>query len=216
MPRGLFILTQKLSEQMQKCEDGRVVLGGWEVNKDTKMARWFSLEVGPAEAPFLFREEKSQWASTSAELLASLAALMAFGWLQRDSSRKALSWALSGGTDNLANQFLSLKRSTTRWPLMMINMQLSHCLAQASLSLRLRWRPREENTHADDLTNGLFENFDAAKRVHFSFSDIPQDIIWLLWKSKGEFDSMKTEAKFIQGEVTRRRKRKRHEDKTPW
>ena len=120
------------------------------------LARWFSVEVRPSEAPFLFCEEKSQWASTSAELLASLAALFAFGWLQR------LSWALCGGTDNLANQYLSLKRSTTRWPLMM--------------------RPREENTAADGLTNGNFSQFDPARRIQMSFSDIPQDIIWLLWK----------------------------------
>lgn len=199
-----------------KCEDGRVVLGGWEMNDNTMLARWFSIEVGPSEAPFLSRDGKSQWASTSAELLASLAALYAFGWLQRDAGRKTLAWSLCGGTDNLANQFLSLKRSTTKWPLMIINMQLSHCLSHASLSLNLRWRPREENTLADGLTNGDFSQFDAALRVHLSFSDIPQDIIWLLWKSKSEFDSMKVEAKFLQGEVSRRRKRKRHEDKTPW
>jgi len=165
-----------------------VVLGGWGVNRDSMLARWFSVEVSPIEAPFLFREEKSQWASTSAELLTSLAALFAFGWLQKDSNRKTLTWALFGGTDNLANQFLSLKRSTTRWPLMIINMQLSHCLSQASLSLSLRWRPREENTFADGLTNGDFSQFDPALRVQFSFADIPQDIIWLLWKSKGDFD----------------------------
>ena len=53
-------------------------------------------------------------------------------------------------------------------------------------------------------------------QVQMCFSDIPQDIIWLLWRSKGEFDSMKSEAKFLQGKVSRRRKRKRGEDKTPW
>ena len=121
-----------------KCEDGRVVLGGWECANKPADAKWFHVEVKPDEAPFLFREEKSQWASTSAELLASLAALHAFGWLQVDNSRKYLSWTLTGGTDNLANQFLTAKRSTTRWPLMIINMQLSHCLSLASLS---RWLP---------------------------------------------------------------------------
>ena len=85
-----------------KCEDGRVVLGGWKVNSDIMLSRWFSIEVGPGEAPFLFRAEKLR-ASTSAELLASLAALFAFGWLQRDTDRKSLSWALFSGTDNLAN-----------------------------------------------------------------------------------------------------------------
>lgn len=70
-----------------RCEDGRVVLGGWEVNGDTMLARWFSVEMSPSDAPFLFRDEKSQCASTSAELLASLAALFEFGWLQRDAGR---------------------------------------------------------------------------------------------------------------------------------
>ena len=198
-----------------KCEDGRVVLGGWECSGDTLAARWFHVEIKPGEAPFLFREEKSQWASTSAELLASLAALHAFGWLQVDNSRKSLSWTLTGGTDNLANQFLTAKRSTTRWPLMIINMQLSHCLSLASLSLKLNWRPREENTLADGITNGDFSPFDASHRVPLKFSDIPQDIIWNLWETKSEFDSLKTEAKFMQGEVSRR-KRKRNEDKTHW
>ena len=118
-----------------KWEDGRVVLGGWECSSEPAHARWFHVEVKPEDAPFLFREEKSQWASTSAELLASLAALHGFGWLEVGVARKSLSWTLAGGTDNLAKQFLIAKRSTTRWPLMIINMQLSHCLSQASLSL---------------------------------------------------------------------------------
>ena len=67
------------------------------------------MEINSEDAPFLFREEKSHWASTSAELLASLAALHAFGWLEVDNSRKSLSWTLTGGTDNLANQFLTAK-----------------------------------------------------------------------------------------------------------
>ena len=55
-----------------------------------------------------------------------------------------------------------------------------------------------------------------SNRIPLKFADIPQDIIWLLWETKTEFDAMKTEAKFLQGEVSRRRKRKRHEDKTHW
>ena len=149
--RGSFLLSVKrplvFSKEAfrtdAKCEDGRVVLGGWECADEPATARWFHVEIKPDEAPFLFREEKSQWASTSAELFASLAALHVFGWLQVDSSRKSLSGALTGGTDNLANQFLTAKRSTTRWPLMIINMQLSHCLSLASLSLKLNWRPRD-------------------------------------------------------------------------
>ena len=114
------------------------------------------MEPKPDDAPFLFREEKSQWASTSAQLLGSLAALRAFDWLEVGATRKSFSWTLTGGTDSLANQFLTAKKSTTHWPLMIINMQLSHCLSQASLSLKHNWRPREENTLADGIINEDF------------------------------------------------------------
>ena len=106
LKRGSFLLSVKrpvvFSKEAfrtdAKCEDGRVVLGGWERSGEPSAARWFHVEIKPDEAPFLFREEKSQWASTSAELLASLAALHAFGWLQVDDSRKSLSWTLVAQT----------------------------------------------------------------------------------------------------------------------
>ena len=42
---------------------------------------------------------------------------------------------------------------------MLINMQLSALLARARLSLNLKWRPREENVEADQLTNEQFDAF---------------------------------------------------------
>ena len=133
-----------------KCTDGLVVLAGWEL----ETRKWFSLRVYPKDAAFLFKPNgESQWASTSAELMASMLALSAFGWLRADKHRKSLQVCFNAGTDNRANEALTAKRSSTRWPLMALNMQMSSMLAKARLSLRLRWRPREENTEADDLTN---------------------------------------------------------------
>ena len=55
-----------------KCADDMVVIAGWECEGQKR--RWF------ADAPYLFKPGKgAQWASTSAELLASLAALFLFG-----------------------------------------------------------------------------------------------------------------------------------------
>ena len=62
-----------------KCEDGRVVLAGWEARDDSLKAKWLRVVLSPHEAPYLFKEGKAQWASTSAELLASYVALFAFG-----------------------------------------------------------------------------------------------------------------------------------------
>ena len=134
--------------------------------------RWFSLRLDRDQVPYMFKPDGggSQWASTSAELLASLCALHAFGWLDPSSSRRTVALELQAGTDNRANEALSSKRSTTKWPLMLINMQLSASLARARLSLNLKWRPREENVEADQLTNEEFEGFDIACRVDIKSS----------------------------------------------
>eukprot|EP00435_Cladocopium_sp_Y103_P050248 s1952_g15.t1 len=151
-----------------KCTDNLVVLAGWEL----ETRRWFSLRVTSVEAPYFFKSSvKSQWASASAELLASLLALHAFGWLKESRHRKAVELSLAGGTDNRANESLASKRATMKWPLMPINMQLSAHLEGARLALSLRWRPRDENVEADDLTNERFDGFDSEKRIMVSLAD---------------------------------------------
>ena len=113
------------------------VLAGWEVGT----RRWFSVTLGPAEVPYLFKPGiGAQCASTSAELLASWLALYMFGWLGEAKERKAIEVSLVGVTDNVAIESLTAKRSTTtKWPLMGINMLLSSSLSRARLSLGLRW-----------------------------------------------------------------------------
>ena len=122
--------------------------------------------------------------------------------------------SLLAGTDNLANDALSSKRSTTKWPLMLINMQLSSALAKARLSLSLRWRPREENVEADSLTNEVFEGFDEGSRVLIKFSDLELSLVNELWATKQQFDEAKRIVKqqLLDGESVKKRKF----DKTPW
>ena len=176
-----------------KCADDYIVLGGWEL----KSKRWFSLRLTRKEVPYLFKPcgGGSQWASTSAELLASLTALHAFGWLSRASTRRTVALSLCGGTDNQANDSLSTKRSTTKWPLMLINMQLSSALSKARLNLRLRWRPREENVEADQLTNENFEGFPPNLRIQLSFEEIDLRLVEELWETKLQFDAARQESK---------------------
>ena len=189
-----------------KCTDDYIVLGGWEL----KSKRWFSLRLTRKEVPYLFKPcgGGSQWASTSAELLASLAALHAFGWLTVASTRRTMALSLCGGTDNLANDSLSTKRSTTKWPLMLINMQLSAALSKARLNLRLRWRPREENVEADQLTNEIFEGFSPSLRVPLSFEDVDVRLVEELWETKLQFDAARQESKDSKKVVDGSKKRK--------
>lgn len=72
-------------------------------------ARWFSFEVLANDAPWLYyRGADVQKMSTAAEMLASYAALHAFGHLQRDRNEKRYRGValIAAGTDNLANEYL--------------------------------------------------------------------------------------------------------------
>ena len=108
-----------------KCADGFVVVvGGWETTQAPSTARWFSLRITPEDAPFLFDSAgKSQWASASAELLGTLVALWAFDHLKKGACRRSLVVELRAETDNRGNEALLAKKSTTRWPLLFLNMQ---------------------------------------------------------------------------------------------
>ena len=43
------------------------------------------------------------------------------------------------------------------------------------MRLDLRCRPRDENAHAEDLTNERFLEFDPSLRIQFDFEDFPSD-----------------------------------------
>ena len=194
-----------------KCTMDEVVLGGWELDS----GRWFQIHIDENMAPYLFSPGKgAQWASTSAELLASLAGLVAFGWTNPAASRKELEICLSAGTDNRGNEYLSQKRATTKWPLMLVNMQLSSILAKSRVGVKLNWRPREQNTVADDITNSVYTQVDMSKKMDLVYGDLPTEIIHGLWQAKAEFDAMRMVAR-AAASTNGGTKRKRH-DKSPW
>ena len=207
-----IITSHEIFRTDAKCTEDFVVLGGWELST----RRWFSLRLTPHEVPFLFQEGKgAMWASTSAELLASLVALGAFGWITQGKHRKSVPLVLAAGTDNRANDALSTKRTTTKWPLMGINMQLSSAIAKARLSLDLRWRPREENEEADSLTNEVFDAFDLELRVPVTFSDLDLSMVFALWETKREFDELKERARLARASTPKHKVNKKV-DKSPW
>ncbi|CAE7230724.1 unnamed protein product [Symbiodinium sp. CCMP2592] len=201
-----------------KCADGYVVLGGWDCAGTTQESRWFSLRLTPSEAPYLFDSEgHSQWASASAELLATLAALHIFGHLEAGPTRRLMKVEVLAQTDNKSNEGLTRKGSTTRWPLLMVNMQLTHVLMKAGLRLNLGWRPRDENQEADDLTNEIFDRFSEELRVPVQYSELPLSFLHTLYEarrsqlSSREVDSIRDT---VGGRPRFRGKRKR--EKSPW
>ena len=176
------------------------------------------LKLTPAEAPYLFDSEgHSQWASASAGLLATLAALHAFGHLEPSATRRLITVEVLAQTDNKSNEGLSKKGSTTKWPLLMINMQLTHVLMKASLKLNLGWRPRDENQEADALTNEIFDLFSGERRILLHYADLPLSFLHSLYEARLSQVSTR-EAESVRDTVGGRPrfKGKRKREKSPW
>lgn len=97
---------------------------------------------------------------------------------------------------------------------MIINMQLSALLSRCKLGLRLKWRPREENTVADALTNDDFSSVKLSDRIAIGYSDLPLSLLHKLWETQEQFNNMKEGAKMARSRSQPAKKRKF--DKTPW
>ena len=202
-----------------KCEHGRIVVAGWETTSGgTATARWFSFEVLESDAPWLFyKGAEVQKMSTSAELLATYAALHSFGYVpkgldQKPPRSKAM---IAAGTDNLANEQLSRKRLSTKLPLRL--MLLQHCIKcwDNGLWVDIRWRPRDENVEADDLTNERFDSFRSCNRVQISYQDLDTRILDSLQKALVEFEDS-SEVKSGTLRLKGLSKRLKMETKTKW
>eukprot|EP00435_Cladocopium_sp_Y103_P056456 s739_g19.t1 len=180
-----------------KCENGKVVLGGWTTSGSGKPmdANWFSIELGPSQVPWLFRgeDQSSSWASTSAELLASLVALKIFkiGDILKGSRIASHVVKCGGGADNRATSQLVQKRLNTKVPLMIILMNYLGFCEEMGIHCQLDWRPRDANIEADQLTNGIFDAFDMGKRIEVVWEELDFPMISYLMGFAESFSKRK-------------------------
>ena len=163
-----------------KCEEDKVVLGGWRLGPDTKLAPWFQVTLTPDIAPWLFRDgQGSSWASSSAELLASLIAVLCFDPPDVGDLRLRHEVALCGGTDNKANEGSTRRGLSTKMPLMLVLMEYMHQCDLRETRVYLKWRPLEENQHADDITNNVLNAFGVDNRVQPVWASILKSMTFL-------------------------------------
>ena len=203
-----------------KCETGRIVLGGWELLSGSKeQAEWFSFEITAEEAPWLYyRGAEVQRMSTAAEMLASYAALHAFGYLdgQMDHGKEETLSLLAVGTDNLANEQLARRRLTTKLPLGLLMLQVHTKLWDNGLWLDARWRPRDENTEADDLTNENFRGFSMEKRVKIDYSSLDLRLVHQLQSEITAFEETTADLRGKAVKMKGLSKRQKVESKSKW
>ncbi|CAE7393573.1 unnamed protein product, partial [Symbiodinium pilosum] len=162
--------------------------------------------------PWLFKEDgSSQWASSSAELLATYMACLAFA-----PDICVSECTITAGTDNRSNPQALEKGSSMKWPLMGLMMQFASYLASCGGRIKLQWRPREENIEADDLTNSRFDRFDLSLRVDVSFGDLPMSIFDSLQDAQAEFAELKAAQKLHTQKTAPTSKKQKLSEKTAW
>ena len=124
-----------------------------------------------------------------------------------------------GGTDNSAADSLSKKNSTTKRPLLGVHMACAAALHKVNKRLNLQWRPRDENSLADALTNGDFSTFSLKHRVPLSLEELPLDLLHRLAAAREGIVSAKTTlARLSEAEGPERAmsKKQKRESSTPW
>ena len=158
-----------------KAEDGRAWVGGFLELVPGCSGPWFSLEVKRDWAPWAFAKEDPNKVIAALELLGTLVAVTL--WVPQDETRKATRVALRGYTDNKSNEALLKKVMTTKFPSMLILMELAEELASRNCDLQLQWIRRDLNQLADDLTNENFASFDPAFRIHLRGEELEWKIL---------------------------------------
>ena len=155
-----------------------------------------------ATAPWAFERGEPFRTIATLELLGVLVGVMALtDGLAADRESVGVV-AISCGTDNQGNTFLTDKLLTTKFPLVVVLMELSHQLRKRRLVLRAEWLPRLQNQEADDLTNEEFHAFDPQRRIRVDLDRLPFAVLPELFAEGSAY----VEALAAQREAERSRK----------
>ena len=121
------------------------------------------------------------------ELMGVLLAIMLFG--------PGATWSKMGGrvtltayTDNAGNSHVLRKFASSKFPLSILVMELACQLDRLDMELELGWVPRLQNTEADDLTNGRYDEFDPTRRITVDLERLDFMVVSELMEQAGELD----------------------------
>ena len=127
-----------------KAEGQEVVVGGWECRGGTpaRRARWFSVRLTRATAPWAFGRGEPFQNIAAIELFASLVSVITFG----DEWRKGVKGTLhiSGLTDNSGNTSALARLMSSKFPLIVILTEFAAQLRSRGMDLELEWIPRNQ------------------------------------------------------------------------
>ena len=161
-----------------KAQGDLVVLGGFKTRQDGRLdlTPWFSETLDRKSTPWVYERGEPFRMIASLELLATLGCVRAFLPDLRSGATSTLT--LPGITDNKSNSQLMARMSTTKFPLMVVLMELVAILLAKGTRLNLAWVPRDQNTEADALTNYDFEGFSESNRIRLDFTEANRGLVF--------------------------------------
>ncbi len=179
------------------AEGEEVGVGGWLPYTDangaihTERSRWFALRLTRESAPWAFHRGEPFKAIAALEALAALIGYVALAD-QREENADAVA-LIPGFTDNRGNQYALSRLQTTKYPLILLVMELSCQLERRSQRLSLQWAPREVNAEADRLANGNYLGFSPGNRVAVDLADMDWVILPELIQAGAVFEKERAE-----------------------
>ena len=84
---------------------------------------------------------------------------------------------VTGVTDNCGNTAVCSKLMTSKFPSVVVLAELAAQLRTRKIDLQLEWAPREQNEHADALTNDHFGEFDPTRRVNLDINNMQFEVL---------------------------------------
>jgi hypothetical protein len=198
-----------------KAEGQEVAIGGWlsAEGRATKDAPWFAVRLTRKNAAWAFARGEPFRTIASLELLGALVGVMVLLPTKLFDRAAGSTGLVTFGcaTDNQGNSFLMDRLMTTKYPLGLILIELSHQLSQRRAALRAKWVPRLENEEADALTNADFRHFSKEHRIEVDLDSLPFGVLPQLLETGEtylkELDTLKA-AKAITWNVAALKRRK--------
>lgn len=166
-----------------KATDTQAWVGGWELPISGKStdARWFAFEVTKEHYGWAFAKGSPKKAIAALEMLASLVSLKLF--YKPGTDKAPRNCFVTASTDNKGNSFIIQKMMTTKYPGLLVLMEMAEELRSYNSTLELTWLPRESNVEADALTNGDYSGFNLSLRIPADYDKIGWRILPLLQDS---------------------------------
>eukprot|EP00435_Cladocopium_sp_Y103_P014947 s1451_g3.t1 len=190
----LVVFTDARASEHDACIGGYLAL-----HEDLKLCPWFSVEVNEDLAPWVrSRGGNPKRTIAALELLATLVATKL--WAKRSNGK--LVTRMRAFTDNRGNSFALNKGMSTKYPLTLLLLELAEELRDKDIGMDLEWIRRDDNTVADDLSNGRCDAFDPQLREEVTAKTLRWLVLEDLQKRSEElYEELKSLK--LQGKVNR-------------